>query len=97
MVWVRKTNSPTKQTCPSPPTNIPCKRAEPQEPTWRRVLAKSMLQKVEPQEPAQMDKGNYKMVDVTNVPPSSTSMSFLPITQVAIKVTRPMVVTQELS
>ena len=35
------------------------------------------------------------MVDVTNVPSSSTSMSFLPMTQATAKVTRPKVVTQE--
>ena len=56
MVWVRKTSSPTKQTCPSPPTNVPRKRAEPQEPTWRRVVPKPAPQKIEPQEPALVDK-----------------------------------------
>ena len=56
---------------------------------------KSTLQKVEPQKPALIDKGKGKMVDVTNVPSSSTSTSFLPKSQPSTRVTRPKVVTQE--
>ena len=56
---------------------------------------KSTIQKVEPQELALIDKGKGKMVDVTNVPSSLTSMSFLPILQATTRVDRPTVVTQE--
>ena len=52
MVWVRKDRSAMDRPCPSSPTRVSCKRAEPQEPTWRRVTPKSAPQKVEPQEPA---------------------------------------------
>ena len=95
MVWVRKANSATKQPSPSPPTNVQHKRAEPQEPTWRRVTSKATPQKVEPQELALKDKGKGKIVDVTNVPSSSTSRSFFPRTPTTTWVIRPKVVTQE--
>ena len=40
------------------------KRAEPQEPTWRKVVPKATTQKVEPQEPALKDKGKGKLVEI---------------------------------
>ena len=50
---------------------------------------------VEPQEPALKDKGKGKMVDVTNVPSSLTSMPFLPRMPTTTWVIRPKVDTQE--
>ena len=76
MGWVREDTSATYKSCPSPPTHVPCKRAATQEPTWRRVTSKTIPQKVEPQEPALNNKGKGKIVDVTNIPSSSTSMTF---------------------
>ena len=54
-----------------------------------------MLQKVEPQEPALIDKSKGKMVDVTNVPSSLTSMTILPMSQATTRMIRPKVATQE--
>ena len=93
MLWVRKTNSATKQTSPSLPTNVQHKRAEPQEPTWRRVTLKITPQTIEPQESALKDKGKGKLVDVTNIASSSTFMSFLPRTPITTWVIRPKVDT----
>ena len=76
MVWVKKTNSTTKQLSPSPPTDVQCKRAV-------------------PQEPALKDKGKSKIIDVTNVPSSSTSMPFLSRMLATTWVIRPKVDTQE--
>ena len=95
MVWVRKANNDTKKPCPLPSTSASSKRVEPQEPTWRRVLAITTLQKVEPEEPPLSHKNKGKMNDVTNVPSSSTSTLFLPMSQATMRLTRPQVVTQE--
>ena len=73
MVWVRKDKNAMNRPCPSPPPSVSCKRAEPQEPTWRRVTPKAALRKVEPQEPVLKDKGKGKIVDVTTITSSSTS------------------------
>ena len=81
--------------CPSPLTRVSCKRAEPQEPTWRRVTPKAAPQNVEPQEPALKDKGKGKVVDVTNIASSSTSMTFTPRASTTTWVVRPKVATQE--
>ena len=81
--------------CPSPPTRVQHKRAEPQEPTWRRVAPKAVLQQVEPQEPARKDKGKNKIVDVTTITSSSTSTTSTPEMPKTKWVVRPKVVTQE--
>ena len=81
--------------CPSPPTRAQCNRAEPQEPTWRRVMPNATLQKVEPQEPALKDKGKGKLVDVTTIASSSTSTISMPEVSKTKWVVRPKVVTQE--
>ena len=95
MVRVRKDTNDKNRPSPLSPTHAQHKRAEPQEPTWRRVTPKATPQKVEPQEPAPKDKGKDKVKDVTNIPSSSTSMSLSPKTQVTAWVIRPKVVTQE--
>ena len=87
MVWVRKDKSAISKPCPSPLINVQCKRAEPQEPTWRRVMPKVTLQKVEPQEPAPNDKGN--------IASSSTSMTPVLKASTTIWEVRPKVVTEE--
>ena len=51
--------------------------------------------RVEPQEPALKDKGKGKMIDVINIPSSSTSMTFVPKTLTTAWVIRPKVATQE--
>ena len=81
--------------CPSPPTHVPRKRGEPQEPTWRRVMPKATPQKVEPQEPAPRDKGKHKVVDVTNIVSSSTSMTPTLKASTTEWIVKPKVVTQE--
>ena len=95
MVWVRKDRKAMDTPYPSPPTHVPQTRAEPQEPTWRRVTPRATPEKVEPQEPALKNKGKGKIMDVTNIPSSSTSMSLSPRTQVTAWVVRPKVATQE--
>ena len=71
------------------------KRAEPQESTWRRVAPKAVLQQVEPQEPARKNKGKNKIVDVTTIASSSTSMTSTPQELKTKWVVRPKVATQE--
>ena len=95
MVWVRKDRNAMDRPCPSPPTRVSYDRAEPQEPTWRRVTPKAALQKVEPQEPALKDKGKGKIVDVTNIASSSTSSTSTPEVSTTKWVVRPKVATQE--
>ena len=95
MVWVRKDKTAADKSSPSPPTHVPCKRVEPQEPTWRRVTPKATPQKVEPQEPAPKNKGKDKIVDVTNIASSSTSMTSTPPELKTKWVVRPKVATQE--
>ena len=58
-------------------------------------MPRATPQKVESQEPALKDKGKGKMIDVTNVPSSSTSMTSLPKTSTTAWVIRPKVDTQE--
>ena len=58
-------------------------------------MPKAALQKVEPQEPALKDKGKGKVVDVTNIASSSTSMTFMPEVSKTKWVVRPKVATQE--
>ena len=58
-------------------------------------MPKATPQKVEPQEPTRKDKGKGKVIDVANIPSSSTSMTLAPKTQTTIWVVRPKVVTQE--
>ena len=58
-------------------------------------MPKATPQKVEPQELALKDKGKGKMVDVANIPSSSTSMTFVPKTSTTAWVIRPKVATQE--
>ena len=58
-------------------------------------MPKATPQKVEPQEPTMKNKGKGKMIDVMNVPSSSTSMTFVPRTSTTAWVVRPKVVTQE--
>ena len=82
MVWVRKDISVASKPCLSPPTHVSRKRAEPQEPTWKRVMPKATPTEVESQEPALKGKGKGKVVDVTNIPSSSTSMTFTPKTSI---------------
>ena len=95
MVWIRKDQNTTHSPCPSLPRHVPQKRAEPQEPTWRRVTSQTTPQKVEPQEPAPKNKGKDKIVDVTNIASSSTSMtSTSPELKTKWRV-RPKVATQE--
>ena len=95
MVWIRKDQNTTHSPCPSLPRHVPQRRAEPQEPTWRRVTPKAALQKVEPQEPALKDKGKDKIVDVTTIASSSTSTTSTPEMSKTKWVVRPKVVTQE--
>ena len=94
MVWVQKDRSAMDRPHPSPPMHAQYKRAEPQEPTWRRVTPKVALQKVEPQEPALKDKGKGKIVDVTNIASSSMSTTSMPEVSTTKWVVRPKVVTQ---
>ena len=93
LVWVRKKRSAMDRPYPSPPTRVSCKRAEPQEPTWRRVTPKAAPQRVEPQELALKDKGKGKGVDVTNIASSSTSTPSTPEVSTTKWVVRPKVVT----
>ena len=95
MVWVRKDRNAEDRPCPSPPTHVQHKRAKPQEPTWRRVMPRAVLQKVEPQEPALKDKGKGKIVDLTTIASSSTSTISTPEVSKTKWVVRPKVVTQE--
>ena len=97
MVWVRKDRGAVDRPYRSPPTHAQYKRADSQEPTWRRVTPKAALQKVEPQEPALKDKGKGKVVDVTNIASSSTSTTSTPEVSTTKWVVRPKVVTQELT
>ena len=92
MVWVQKDRNAEDRPCPS---HAQHKRAEPQEPTWRRVTPQATPQKVEPQEPARKDKGKNKLVDVTNIASSSTSTTVIPEASKTKWVVRPRVVTQE--
>ena len=48
MVWVQKDRMVTDRPRPPPPTRVLQTRAEPQEPTWRRVAPNATPQKVEP-------------------------------------------------
>ena len=95
MVWARKDKNTADSPCPSPPMHVPQRRAEPQEPTWRRVTPQATPQKVEPQEPARKDKGRAKLVDVTTIASSSTSMTSTPEISRTKWVVKPKVVTQE--
>ena len=95
MVWIRKDTKSMERPCPSLPRHVPQKRAEPQEPTWRRVTPQATPQKVEPQEPAPKNKGKDKIVDVTNIASSSTSMTSTPPELKTKWVVRPKVATQE--
>ena len=81
--------------CPSPPTHAQHKRAEPQEPTWRRVMPTAALQNVEPQEPALKDKGKGKVADVTSIASSSTSTTSTLEVSTTKWIVRPKVATQE--
>ena len=56
------------------------------------MVATPTFQKVAIQEPALRNKGKGKEIDVTNVPSSSTSISFLPMLQTTSRMTRPKVI-----